>query len=66
MSLAIFIDKANKEMASVSNDYLFNRKYSKDSPDKILQQANERMFEAIKERDFFIDLYNRFECEPED
>ena len=65
MSFEIFIDKANKEMASVSHDYMFNRKYSKDTHGNILHQANERMFKAIKERDFFIDMFNKAHIEKE-
>ena len=62
MSFAIFIDKAEKEMQSVANDYLFNRQYSKKDPSQVLEEANEKMFHAIKDRDFFVELYSKFEC----
>lgn len=55
LGFAPFIDKANKEILNISATYLMNRKYTK-NPEKELQKANEQMYKAIMERNFFVDM----------
>lgn len=56
--LLAFIDKANIEINAALSTYEMNRKYSKNQ-EEALNKANESLYKAIKDRDFFTDLYNR-------
>lgn len=61
--LYVFVTKANNEVLYAVNDYMFDREYSKtdDQRDAALQKANEKIYQALKDRDLFLSLIEKEE-----